>query len=378
MIITIATYNRYKSTPNSLRIHRPVSKCRLGKQKVRDDHEQRIVFTAMITTIDLDGLYGRSWDHESLLRRPTPESSRGCRAAWHVQVRDRPPVLHQPLLGQALHQTRRPRGASYPKEGRRKAPHSGRDDAQAPRGGRTRQALGHHLPEAQLPGKFRRKEHKRAHHEEAPKAYGLQPKKRTVGALERDEWRRATWRVTVARSLDACSRFFVDEMGTNTSLSPIYGWSKKGQRAYGSVPRNRGRNTTVLASMSVEGMGPSMAVEGATTARVFETYVERVLAPTLRKGQVVVMDNLSAHKGERVRELIEDRGCELLYLPSYSPDLNPIEEAFSKIKGLLRKAQARSREALLEAIGAAISAVSDRDALGFFEHSGYRTTVQLF
>jgi len=184
--------------------------------------------------------------------------------------------------------------------------------------------------------------------------------------------------VTVARSLDACSLVFVDEMGTNTSLSPIYGWSKKGQRAYGSVPRNRGRNTTVLASMSVEGMGPSMAVEGATTARVFETYVERVLAPTLRKGQVVVMDNLSVHKGERVRELIEDRGCELLYLPSYSPDLNPIEEAFSKIKGLLRKAQARSREALLEAIGAAISAVSDRDALGFFEHSGYRTTVQLF
>jgi transposase len=184
--------------------------------------------------------------------------------------------------------------------------------------------------------------------------------------------------VTVARSLDACSLVFVDEMGTNTSLSPIYGWSKKGQRAYGSVPRNRGRNTTVLASMSVEGMGPSMAVEGATTARVFETYEERVLAPTLRKGQVVVMDNLSAHKGERVRELIEDRGCELLYLPSYSPDLNPIEEAFSKIKGLLRKAQARSREALLEAIGAAISAVSDRDALGFFEHSGYRTTVQLF
>jgi transposase len=184
--------------------------------------------------------------------------------------------------------------------------------------------------------------------------------------------------VTVARSLDACSLVFVDEMGTNTSFSPIYGWSKKGQRAYGSVPRNRGRNTTVLASMSVEGMGPSMAVEGATTARVFETYVERVLAPTLRKGQVVVMDNLSAHKGERVRELIEDRGCELLYLPSYSPDLNPIEEAFSKIKGLLRKAQARSREALLEAIGAAISAVSDRDALGFFEHSGYRTTVQLF
>jgi transposase len=182
----------------------------------------------------------------------------------------------------------------------------------------------------------------------------------------------------VARSLDARSLVFVDEMGTNVSLSPVYGWSRKGHRAHCSVPRNRGKNTTVLASMSLEGMGPSLAVEGATSTRVFETYVERVLAPTLRKGQVVVMDNLSAHKGERVRELIEDRGCELLYLPSYSPDFNPIEEAFSKIKGLLRKAQARSREALLEAIGAAISAVSDRDARGFFEHCGYRTTVQPF
>jgi transposase len=119
-------------------------------------------------------------------------------------------------------------------------------------------------------------------------------------------------------------------------------------------------------------------VEGATSSKVFETYVERVLAPSLRKGQVVIMDNLSAHKGERVRELIEGRGCELMYLPSYSPDLNPIEEAFSKIKALLRKAEARSREALLEAIGKAISAITDRDARGFFEHRGYRAPVQMF
>jgi transposase len=196
--------------------------------------------------------------------------------------------------------------------------------------------------------------------------------------VERDEWQRAAWRVTVTQTLDARSLVFVDEMGTNTSLSPVYGWSKKGRRAHGLVPRNRGKNTTLLASMSVEGMGPSLAVEGATTARVFETYVERVLAPTLRRGQVVVMDNLSAHKGERVRELIEGRGCEILYLPSYSPDFNPIEEAFSKIKGLLRKVEARSREALLEAIGAAISALSAQDARGFFEHCGYRVGVQSF
>jgi transposase len=130
--------------------------------------------------------------------------------------------------------------------------------------------------------------------------------------------------------------------------------------------------------MTIEGMGPSLAVEGATTARVFETYVERVLAPTLRRGQVVVMDNLSAHKGERVRELIERRGCELMYLPPYSPDLNPIEEAFSKLKGLIRKAEARSREALLEAIGMAISALNAQDARGYFEHCGYRDMVQSF
>jgi transposase len=179
------------------------------------------------------------------------------------------------------------------------------------------------------------------------------------------------------------SLVFVDEMGTNASLSPVYGWSKKGERAHCSVPRNRGKNTTLLATMTIEGMGPSLAVEGATNAKVFETYVERVLGPTPRRtlrrvGQVVVMDNLSAHKAQRVRELIEGRGCELLYLPSYSPDLNPIEEAFGKIKGLIRKVEARSREALLEAIGTAISAITDQDARGFFEHCGYRGVVQLF
>jgi transposase len=129
--------------------------------------------------------------------------------------------------------------------------------------------------------------------------------------------------------------------------------------------------------MTLEGMGPALTVEGSTTSLVFEAYVEQVLAPTLHRGQVVVLDNLSAHKGERVRELIEGRGCELLYLPSYSADFNPIEEAFSKIKRLLRKAEARTKEALVEAIGWALSAVtSTRDARAFFEHCGYRTSVQ--
>jgi transposase len=138
----------------------------------------------------------------------------------------------------------------------------------------------------------------------------------------------------VAEKLDPKRLVFVDEMGTNTSLAPLYAYSPKGRRAYAEVPRNRGKNTTLLASMSLEGMGACLAVEGATSTTIFESYVEQVLAPTLKSGQVIVMDNLSAHKGERVRELIEARGCELLYLPPYSPDFNPIEEAFAKIKGL--------------------------------------------
>ena len=136
---------------------------------------------------------------------------------------------------------------------------------------------------------------------------------------------------------------FVDEMGANTSLCPLYAYSPRGRRAHAKVPRNRGKNTTLLASMTANGMGSCVAVEGTTTSAVFEAYVEQVLVPTLRPGQAVVLDNLSAHKGARVRELVEGRDYELLFLPPYSPDLNPIEEAFSKIKALLRKAEARSR-----------------------------------
>ena len=194
--------------------------------------------------------------------------------------------------------------------------------------------------------------------------------------MERDEWLRAAWRVLFSEEVDSKRLVFVDEMGANTSLSSLRAWSKRGERAHCSVPRNRGRNTTLLASMSAEGMGSSLAVEGATTRAVFETYVEKVLLPGLRRGQIVVMDNLTAHKGDRIRELIESAGCKLLYLPPYSPDLNPIEEAFSKIKGLLRKAGARSREALIEALGRALEAITSQDARGFFDHCGYRVVGQ--
>jgi transposase len=205
----------------------------------------------------------------------------------------------------------------------------------------------------------------------------MEPKKRSLGAGERDEFLRSAWRLLFAGRVDAESLVFVDEMGTNVSLSPLYAWSPKGKRAFGSAPRNWGKNVTLLASITREGLGPCLAVEGATTREVFEAYLEHVLAPTLKPGQMVVMDNLSAHKGGRVKEIIEGRGCELIYLPPYSPDFNPIEQAFSKVKGLMRRAEARTREALIEAMGLALSAVSARDARGFFSHCGYSSMDQL-
>jgi transposase len=198
-----------------------------------------------------------------------------------------------------------------------------------------------------------------------------------VGVSERDELLRCAWRTTVAGSIGADRFVFVDECSTNTSLRPLYAWSRRGERAPCSAPRNWGKNVTLLSSITLSGMGPSLAVEGATTRAVFEAYLEEALAPSLPSGQVVVMDNLGAHKGGRVRELLEGRGCELLYLPTYSPELNPIEQAFSKLKGLLRGAEARSRAALIEAMGRALGTVTATDARGFFRHCGYRTAAQL-
>jgi transposase len=181
----------------------------------------------------------------------------------------------------------------------------------------------------------------------------------------------------VAAEIDPGRLVFVDEMGVHTSLAPLYGYSAEGDRLRLSVPRNRGKNTTLLAAMTLEGIGETMAVEGSTDRAVFEAYVEHALAPTLGSGQVVVVDNLSAHKPARVREIIEERGCELIYLPSYSPDFNPIEEAFAKIKDILRRAGARTKDALVDVLSEALSAISVRDARGYFEHAGYRLSAQL-
>jgi transposase len=201
------------------------------------------------------------------------------------------------------------------------------------------------------------------------------PQKKSKVAQERDEGARGLWQWFLAR-FDVRRLVFVDESGFHVAMDRLRARAPRGQRAYGKVPRNRGKNLTLIASMGVRGMGETMVVEGSTDAEAFEVYVEHFLAPSLEEGQVVVFDNLGAHKPQRIRELIEARGAEVLFLPSYSPDLNPIEEAFSKIKGIVRKAGARTHEALFEAIAQALWAITAVDAAGWFAHSGYEVEVQ--
>jgi transposase len=166
-------------------------------------------------------------------------------------------------------------------------------------------------------------------------------------------------------------RVLKDECSTNIALRRLYARAPKGERAYGEAPRNWGKNVTLIASLSAEGVGATMSVEGATDGAAFEAYVRHFLLPSLEEGKIVVMDNLQVHKMRRVEELIEGAGAEILFLPPYSPDFSPIEEAFSKVKGILRGVGARTRQALLEATGEALGAVSRRDAAGWFRHCGY-------
>jgi transposase len=168
---------------------------------------------------------------------------------------------------------------------------------------------------------------------------------------------------------------FVDEVGSHLGLVRMYARAPRGERAVGRAPRNRGRTRTTISSATLDGMGPGLLIAGGVSTAGFEAYVERLLAPTLRPGQIVVMDNLRQHQGGRTRALIEARGAELWFLPAYSPDLNPIEEAFSKVKALPRTAAARTHEALAAAIWAALAAITPADARGYFTHCGYPVPV---
>ena len=164
---------------------------------------------------------------------------------------------------------------------------------------------------------------------------------------------------------------FLDEAGSNVAMTRLYGRAARGERIYEPTPQNYGENITMLACLSSGGLSAPMTVEGAVDGQVFLAYVEQVLAPTLQTGDVVIMDNLGAHKVKGVAEAIEARGARVIYLPPYSPDLNPIEKCWSKIKTYLRAAKARTRQALEEALKQALLMVTESDARGWFASCGY-------
>jgi transposase len=201
-------------------------------------------------------------------------------------------------------------------------------------------------------------------------------KKISLSASERDEEERAAWRARAQAEFPAERLVFVDESGCNLALTPLYGWAPRGERAQAQAPRNRGPNTTVLAALTTQGVLASMRIEGPANTEVFLTYLDQVLGPALRPGQVVVMDQLNVHKAAAVRQRIEACGCRLEFLPAYSPDFNPIEEAFSKLKTYLRRQKARTRERLGQAIDAGLQRLTPQDARGWFQHCGFAVASQ--
>ena len=167
---------------------------------------------------------------------------------------------------------------------------------------------------------------------------------------------------------------FVDETWFNTQMSRYWGWTEKGRRIPEAIPAGHWRSFTLLGAMNHSGLLATMTVESATDADVFLTFLDEVLVPQLRAGQIVAMDNLRAHKVAQVREKIEATGAHLLYLPPYSPDFNPIEKCWAKIKQALRSLKARTSEALDSAMTEALTTISSANALGWLHHCGYGHT----
>ena len=203
--------------------------------------------------------------------------------------------------------------------------------------------------------------------------------KNTLAASERDEDARTAWREAVT-ALDPGQFVFVDESGTNIALTRLYGWALHDQRATGSVARNHGKNTTLVAALTPDGLHVPWLIEGAMDTATFVWYIREQLGPTLRPGQVVVLDNLSVHKAESIRQALQARHCQLLFLllflRPYLPDFTPIEQAFSKIKAIVRGIGARTREALWEAVRVAVEAITPDEARAWFAHAGYALSAQ--
>ena len=200
----------------------------------------------------------------------------------------------------------------------------------------------------------------------------MDAKKKSLRAQERDEAKRTAWRERI-RGIDPGRFVWLDETGSHLGMTRRHSRAPRGRRAYGTVPRSRGKNRTLITSLTLAGFGPGLLLDAAITSRAFEAYVVHCLAPTLKPGQIVVADNLTVHSSARARTAIEATGAQLWHLPPYSPDDNPIEEAFSKVKAFLRAAEPRTLEAHSTAIWAALRTITPQDVAGWVAHAGYGT-----
>jgi len=181
---------------------------------------------------------------------------------------------------------------------------------------------------------------------------------------------RALWKANQAL-LDPARLVFIDETGTSTNMARPRGRCRRGERLIGKVPHGHWKITTFVAGLRHNGITAPFVIDQPMNSLIFRTYLERCLVPTLNPGDIVVMDNLSSHKSEEVREIVEAAGARLLYLPPYSPDFNPIEQAFAKVKAHLHKAAERSIPALWDRIGVILDTFSAAECRNFFSHDGY-------
>lgn len=185
---------------------------------------------------------------------------------------------------------------------------------------------------------------------------------------KRDDWQ------ACLPGLDLEKLVFFDESGAKTTMARLHGRCPEGERLVDSAPAGPYRTLTLLSAMRLSGVVAPMLLDGPVNADAFAGYLERCLVPALGPGDILILDNLPAHKGARVSEAVEGAGCVLVYLPPYSPDFNPIENMWSKVKASLRKTAARTVDALVDAAGVALQAVTPADCEGWFEHCGYGDT----
>jgi transposase len=186
--------------------------------------------------------------------------------------------------------------------------------------------------------------------------------------------KREAWRAEVMPSLDPARLVFIDETWAKTNMTRTHGYAQRGERLVGAAPHGHWHTTTFVGALTTRGFIAPMVVDGAINGAVFQAYVDQVLVPELRRGDVVVMDNLGSHTTAGVRAAIERAGCRLLYLPPYSPDLNPIENAFARLKALLRQAAERTVDRLWAAIGRLLDRFTRRECRNYFRHCGYDAT----